>query len=124
MAIKTIEKRRKLQRRRLRSKHKMVGTLQKPRLLVNKSSRHVYAQLVDDISGKTITGVSDLNPELKGKIGDKDKKRDVAFKVGFAVAEIAKQKGIEKVIFDRGGYRYHGRVKSLAEGARKGGLQF
>ncbi|MBD3168257.1 MAG: 50S ribosomal protein L18 [candidate division Zixibacteria bacterium] len=124
MAIKTIEKSRKLQKRRLRSKRKMVGTAEKPRLLINKTLKHIYAQLVDDVGGTTLCGVSDLNPDVKGAIKDKDKKSEVAFKVGGAIAELAKEKSIEQVIFDRGGFPYRGRVKALAEGARKGGLKF
>ena len=102
----------------------MVGTSDKPRLLVNKSLKHIYAQLIDDVSGKTIAGVSDLNSAVKEKLSNEDKKSEVAFKVGGAIAELAKQKGVETVVFDRGGYQYHGRIKSLAEGARKGGIKF
>ncbi|MCP4632882.1 MAG: 50S ribosomal protein L18 [candidate division Zixibacteria bacterium] len=124
MAIKTKEKAQRQLKRKLRTKYKMVGTSERPRLFVNKTLRHVYAQLIDDVSGVTISGVSDLSPVLKDKIEEKDKKGDVAFKVGGFIAEVAKQKGIEKVIFDRGGHRYHGRIKSIAEGARKAGLDF
>lgn len=124
MAEKVALKQRRLRKRRLRSKKKMVGTSDKPRLYVNKTLRHIYVQLIDDVSGITLTGVSDLNPDLQGLIKDGDKKRDIAFKVGGAIAEIAREKGIEKIVFDRGGFQYRGRVRALADGARKGGLKF
>jgi large subunit ribosomal protein L18 len=124
MAEKVALKQRRLRKRRLRSKKKMVGTSDKPRLYVNKTLRHIYAQLIDDVSGITLTGISDLNPDLQGLIKDGDKKRDIAFKVGGAIAEIAREKGIEKIVFDRGGFQYRGRVRALADGARKGGLKF
>jgi large subunit ribosomal protein L18 len=124
MAEKVALKQRRLRKRRLRSKKKMVGTSDKPRLYINKTLRHIYAQLIDDVSGITLTGISDLNPDLQGLIKDSDKKRDIAFKVGGAIAEIARKKGIDKIVFDRGGFQYRGRVRALADGARKGGLKF
>lgn len=97
------------------------GTSNTPRLCVFRSNKHIYAQLIDDEKGTTILAVNDL--ELKNK-KKKDNKKNIASEVGEAIANKAKEKGIKKVVFDRGGYRYHGRVKALAEGARKGGLEF
>ncbi|EKD99740.1 MAG: 50S ribosomal protein L18 [uncultured bacterium] len=103
-------------RRKLRVRGKITGTGETPRLTVFRSLRHVYAQLIDDVSGKTL--VEAHSAEAKGK------KSEVAFKVGKILAEKAKEKKIKKAVFDRNGYRYHGRVKSLADGAREGGLVF
>ncbi|HUL04192.1 MAG TPA: 50S ribosomal protein L18 [Gemmatimonadales bacterium] len=108
-------------RRHLRVRKKVRGTAARPRLVVFRSSKHTYAQLVDDDRGATLIGASDrsegLTVEGKGKAGK-------GFAVGRLVAEKAKAKGITKVVFDRAGYRYHGRVKAVADGARKGGLEF
>ena len=108
-------------RRHLRVRKKVAGTPERPRLVVFRSSKHTYAQLVDDDRGATLLGASDrsegLTVEGKGKAGK-------GFAVGRLVAEKAKAKGITKVVFDRAGYRYHGRVKAVADGARKGGLEF
>lgn len=105
-----------------RIRKKIVGTPERPRLRVFKSSKHIYAQIIDDTSGHTLAAVSTLHKEimsadLKGKISK-------ANKVGSLIALQAKEKGIEKVVFDRGGYIYHGRVKSLSDGAREAGLDF
>ena len=108
-------------RRRVRSK--ISGTADKPRLSVFKSSKHVYAQLIDDQSGNTIAAASTVSKNMKDELGDKPKK-EMAEAIGEYIAKTAKEKGIFKVVFDRSGYKYHGIVKSLAEGARKGGLQF
>ena len=111
------------QERRFRIKQRIrkvvIGTQDVPRLSVFRSNRDIYAQVVNDNEGKTLASASSLKMEGKGK-----NKTELAFEVGKALAEIAKQNGIEKVVFDRGGYLYHGRVKSLADGARKGGLKF
>jgi len=88
---------------------------------VNRSSRHIYAQLIDDTTGRVLTGVSTLSAELKNK---KMKPVAIALEVGKLIAEKAKTLGVKKVVFDRAGYRYHGRVKAVAEGARQGGLEF
>ena len=103
---------------------KIKGTTGQPRLTVYKSLRHIYAQLVDDESGITLTGVSSLNPQVKKEISSEDSKIEISKKVGLFLAKLAKEKGIEKVVFDRNRYPYHGRVKSLAQGAREGGLKF
>lgn len=111
------------QERRVRIKQRIrkivTGTQEVPRLSVFRSNKGIYAQLVNDIESNTLAAASSLKMDTSGK-----NKTEIAFEVGKALAEAAKQKGIEQVVFDRGGYLYHGRVKSLAEGARKGGLKF
>ena len=93
----------------------------KPRLSVHRSGRHIYAQVIDDTAGKTIAAASTLDSDLKGKTGAT---RDGAAAVGKAVAERAKKAGVSTVVFDRGGFLFHGRVKALADAAREGGLEF
>lgn len=100
-----------------------MGTAERPRLSVFRSLRHVFAQLVDDTSGRTLASASSLSKETRGSAGGK-KKKDIGKAVGLLLAQKAKAAGIEAVKFDRGGYLYHGRVKALAEGAREGGLKF
>ncbi len=108
-------------RRHLRVRKKVQGTPERPRLVVFRSSKHIYAQLVDDQRGVTLAGVADMSEGLavegKGKVAR-------SFALGRLIAAKAKEKGIVKVVFDRGGYQYHGRVKAVADGARKGGLEF
>jgi large subunit ribosomal protein L18 len=116
----------KLRSRIRRKKHirKIVhGTPERPRLVVFRSSNHVYLQLVDDVAGRTLTGVSSLSPELRERVA-KLKPAEVSMAVGEACAKKALEKNIQQVVFDRNGFPYHGRVKAVAEGARKGGLQF
>jgi large subunit ribosomal protein L18 len=103
-------------RRHLRVRGKVAGTGERPRLVVFRSHKHIYAQIVDDVAQKTVLSVTDSG--LKGKKSEK------SAAVGKLVAEKAKAAGITKVVFDRGGYRYHGRVKAVADGAREGGLEF
>lgn len=109
--------------RRLRIKRsirsKISGTAERPRLTVFRSNQHIYAQLIDDLSGHTIASASSHDEGLAT-----GKKADVSTAVGEKLAERAKEKGVETAVFDRNGYRYHGRVKALADGARKGGLAF
>ncbi len=93
----------------------------KPRLSVHRSGRHIYAQVIDDAAGKTIAAASTLDKDVKGKTGAT---RDAAAAVGKAVAERAKKAGVSAVVFDRGGFLFHGRVKALADAAREGGLEF
>jgi large subunit ribosomal protein L18 len=93
----------------------------KPRLSVHRSGRHIYAQVIDDKAGKTLAAASTLDKELKGKTGAT---RNGAAAVGKAVAERAKKAGVSSVVFDRGGFLFHGRVKALADAAREGGLEF
>jgi len=114
------EKRKKREQRRKRVRKKVKGTKERPRLCVVKSLKHIYAQIVDDTEGKVLSFASDL--ELNNKEGLK--KVEIAREVGKLIAKKAKEKNIEKVCFDRSGYKYHGRVKALAEGAREGGLKF
>lgn len=97
------------------------GTAERPRLSVFRSNKEIYAQIIDDRSGKTLAAVSSRDKALSKAKGTKT---EIANEVGKAIAEAAKKAGIEQVAFDRGGYLYHGRVKSLAEGAREGGLKF
>jgi large subunit ribosomal protein L18 len=101
-----------------RVRAKISGTDQKPRLSVFRANQHIYAQLIDDLSGKTLAAASSL--EIKSKV----KKAEIATEVGKLLAGKAKEKSISAVVFDRGGFAYHGRVKALAEGAREGGLKF
>ena len=105
------------QLRHLRVRKKVSGTAERPRLVVFRSDKHIYAQLVDDDAGRTIATVSSL------RVGSGSKSAKAA-EVGKQVAVVAKDKGITRVVFDRGGYKYHGRVKAVADGAREGGLEF
>jgi large subunit ribosomal protein L18 len=106
-------------RRHLRVRNKITGTAERPRLVVFRSLKHIYAQLVDDTANRTFATVSDLGIEPGG-----GKKGERAAEVGKLIAERAKTAGITRVVFDRAGYRYHGRIKAVADGARKGGLEF
>jgi large subunit ribosomal protein L18 len=108
---------------RMRIRQVVRGAQERPRLAVYKSGRHIYAQVIDDGSGSTLAHASTLDPGLR-KEGKAGANRDAAGRVGTLVAERAKKAGVSKVVFDRGGYRYHGRVKALAEAARSGGLEF
>lgn len=110
-------------RRQKRVRAKIFGKKEKPRLSVFRSHKHIYAQLIDDEKGRILLAASDL--EIKNSnLKDKKSKVDKAKEVGKLIAKKALAKKIEKVVFDRGGYKYHGRVKALAEGAREGGLKF
>ena len=108
-------------RRHTRVRKKVTGTASRPRLVVSRSTRHVFVQVVDDTLGTTLASASTMEPELRSFDGDKSAK---AKKVGELVAERAKSAGVDSVVFDRGGNKYHGRVAALAEGAREGGLAF
>ena len=120
MKDRSIKKQRSRLKRARRVRGKVVGTSEKPRLVVHKSLNHVYAQLVDDTSRKTITGVS----SLKGSLNSDGKQMDKAKAVGTAIAGKAKDLGIKTIVFDRSGYRYHGNIKALAQAAREAGLEF
>jgi large subunit ribosomal protein L18 len=109
--------------RRKRIRRSLVGTTERPRLSVFRSIKHIYAQIIDDADGHTLASASSLDV-TGNKQKPKDKKIQVSEKVGSEVATRAQQQGIKKVVFDRGGYKYHGRVKVLANAARKGGLEF
>ncbi|MCH8018257.1 50S ribosomal protein L18 [candidate division KSB1 bacterium] len=114
--------------RRLRKKkriHKIVsGTSERPRLAVFRSARNIYAQLIDDVANRTLAGVSTLTPDLNAQVSKAKGKVDAAKLVGKAIADKAKALKVETVVFDRGGYLYHGRVRAIAEGARENGLKF
>jgi large subunit ribosomal protein L18 len=110
-------------KRKARVRRRIHGTVERPRLSVFRSARHMYAQIIDDVSGQTLVSASTLSKDLAEKIKGKEK-AEVANLVGQAIGTKAKEKGIAKVVFDRNGYLYHGRVKALSEGARKAGLDF
>jgi large subunit ribosomal protein L18 len=110
-------------RRHRRVRRRVSGIPQRPRLAVFRSLNHIYAQVIDDSSGRTLAAASDLEADLRGQCDGK-RKTEVADLVGVAIARKAAEKGIKVVVFDRGGSKYHGRVKALAEAARKGGLSF
>jgi large subunit ribosomal protein L18 len=114
-----VTKRQARLRRRRRVRARVTGTTQRPRLSVYRSNRGVFAQLIDDDKGHTVAAVNWIEPELRKLTASEQAKR-----AGELLAERAKAAGVETCVFDRGGYRYHGRVKSLAEGAREGGLVF
>lgn len=107
-------------RRHQRVRRKINGTPERPRLVVTRSNRHMFVQVVDDVAGNTLAWASTMEPELRANDGDKTAKARI---VGELVAERAKEIGIEEVVFDRGGHKYHGRVAAVAEGAREGGLK-
>lgn len=116
--------RRRKDRIRFRIKKKIQGTAERPRLVVFRSLNHVYAQLVDDVNSKTIVSASSKSKEIEDKVKDAKGKVDRSKEVGKLIGEKAKSANIEKVVFDRNGYLYHGRVKALADGARESGLHF
>ena len=107
-------------KRHNRVRGKISGTAERPRLCVFRSENHIYAQIIDDVAGNTLVSASSVEKSFEGKGGN----IEAARKIGAVIAERALKKGIEDVVFDRGGYIYHGRVKALAEGAREGGLKF
>ena len=111
------------ERRKLRIRRKIAGGSERPRLSVFRSGRHVYAQVVNDVDGKTLAAASTLSRDLKSTL-DNDNKTDAAKKVGALIAKICLERKIDKVVFDRNGYLYHGRVKALADAAREAGLKF
>ncbi|WP_460800326.1 50S ribosomal protein L18 [Nocardioides pacificus] len=108
-------------RRQVRGRKKISGTAERPRLVVTRSSKHITAQVVDDLVGKTLVSASTLEADLRSLDGDKTAK---AKRVGELVAARAKENGVESVVFDRAGNKYHGRIAALADGAREGGLSF
>jgi len=121
--LKKIDKNQKRKERHYSIRNKIVGTPERPRLNIFKSSKHIYAQVIDDATGTTLASASTLDKELVNQIAELTK-TDAAKLVGKTVGERAKNKGINAVVFDRGGYLYHGRVKLLADGARESGLEF
>jgi large subunit ribosomal protein L18 len=129
-------KRQREDKRKKRVRSKIFGTGKRPRLSIFRSNDHIYAQAIDDVKGVTLVSASDKEVRVDGKKSNAEKseatggteggsrKLDIAYKVGELIAKKAAKKKIKKVVFDRSGYKYHGRVASLAEGARKGGLKF
>ncbi len=118
MALSKSEKRNRIH---LRIRKTISGTAERPRLCVFRSNKEIYAQIIDDLTGNTLGAASSRDKDI---VATKASKSDVAKLVGKAIAEKATKSGVESVVFDRGGYLYHGRVKQLAEGAREGGLKF
>ena len=124
MADKNIVKRQKLLRRKSRIHKKVLGTPEKPRLAVFRSLKHIYIQFIDDLAENTLASVSTRSPQALEKLKGAKSKVDAGFILGQLAGEIARGKGISKVVFDRSGYLFAGRVKAVAEGARKAGLKF
>ena len=118
--VSKIDKKAMRMRRHIRVRGKVSGTPERPRLNVFRSNANIYAQLIDDVNGVTLVAANTLEKSFEGATGN----AEAAKKVGLILAERAKEKGIEQVVFDRGGYIYHGRVAALAEGAREAGLKF
>ncbi|OEU75367.1 MAG: 50S ribosomal protein L18 [Desulfuromonadales bacterium C00003093] len=121
---KTSPRRKARLKRRQRIRKRLSGTSERPRMTVFRSSRHIYAQIVDDEKSVTLSEASSLTPEIKSMAGDLEDKKAVAKEVGRLIAQRAKEKGIGVVAFDRGGCLYHGRIKALADAAREGGIDF
>lgn len=120
--IKKISRNKLRKRRHKRIRKKVFGTKERPRLVVFRSAKHMYAQIIDDTIGKTLVAANTLQKDVAEKITDDMSRIDIARLVGEIVGKRAKAKGIEKVVFDRAGYKYHGRVAALADGAREAGL--
>lgn len=118
--IQKADKNKIRQKRHLRVRNRVIGTAERPRLNVFRSLAHIYAQVIDDEKGITLAAASSMDKDFEGKGGN----IEAAKKVGLAIAKKALDKGIKSVVFDRGGYIYHGRVAALAEAAREGGLEF
>jgi large subunit ribosomal protein L18 len=120
---KAKEKKLARQRRHARVRRRVHGTPERPRLTVFRSLKHIHAQVIDDTQGHTLVAASTLDAEVRGQLADKDKSAQAAI-VGEVLARRALEAGVEQIVFDRSGYKYHGRVKSLADAARKAGLEF
>ena len=118
--VSNVNKKAMRMKRHVRVRGKVSGTSERPRLNVFRSNANIYAQIIDDVNGVTLVSANTLEKDFEGAAGN----CEAAKKVGLVLAERAKAKGIDKVVFDRGGYIYHGRVAALAEGAREGGLEF
>jgi len=119
MAMKIVGR----ERRKLRIRKKVSGTQERPRLSVFRSAKHIYAQVIDDVSGQTLAYASTLSKDLKGTL-EEDNKVNAAKKVGALIGKICKSKKIDRVVFDRNGYMFHGRIEALAQAARDAGLDF
>jgi len=118
------QKRERRERAHLRVRARVQGTGERPRLSVYKSLRYIYAQVIDDVRGVTLAAAGSKDPAVRGQLSKSTASQEAAKLVGALVAERARERGIEKVVFDRGGYIYHGNVKALADAAREKGLQF
>jgi len=112
------------QRRHLRLRQKVKGTAQRPRLCVNRTLKHIHAQLIDDVAGVTLAAASTVQSGLAAQFESGKGNREAARTIGTIIAERAREKGVEAIVFDRNGYKYHGAVKELADAAREAGLQF
>ena len=124
MADKHLVKKFRQERSKMRVRKKVVGSPTRPRLCVYRSARNIYAQIIDDIEGRTLVSCSSIDKDMVETVKNAKKKSDLSMIVGEGVAKKALSKGIEAVVFDRSRYQYHGRVKLVAEGARKAGLKF
>lgn len=123
MADKNVRRKARANRRRMRVRGKIQGTAERPRLTVAKSLKNVFVQIVDDEAQKTVIGTASNAPAVREAIKDDMTRIDVARLVGKTIAQLAKEKGVERVVFDRNQYRFHGRIKAVADGAREGGLK-
>lgn len=119
--FKKVDRKKSRVKRHLRVRNKISGTAVRPRLAVYRSEKNIYAQIIDDVAGRTLVSASSLDKDFDAKVGSN---KEAAKAVGTLLAKKALEKGIEEVVFDRGGYVYHGRVQELAEGAREAGLKF
>ncbi|MCH9032606.1 MAG: 50S ribosomal protein L18 [candidate division Zixibacteria bacterium] len=124
MADRVIKKQRAIKKRRTRIRGRVFGSTERPRLTVKRSAKHVYAQIIDDVKRVTLASAGSLNKELASEIKSAKSSVEKAKIVGKALAAVAKERGISKVVFDRNGCLFHGRIKALADGARAGGLDF
>jgi len=121
--FKRVDRAQNRKKKHLRLRNQIEGTAQRPRLNVFRSAKHIYAQIIDDEQGRTLVSASTIDPAFRAQ-SETGGTRDAARQVGRLVAERAKEQGITRVVFDRGGYIYHGRIQALADGAREGGLEF
>lgn len=120
----SISRAKSREKRKRRVRRKVLGTAERPRLSVFRSAKNIYAQIIDDTSFSTLVQVSTISKDVKDQVKGKSGNKDGASMIGKLIAQKAQEKGIKKVVFDRNGFLYHGRVKSLAEAAREGGLEF
>ena len=120
--VKMLKSRRQIRHRRVRKK--ISGNSERPRMAVFRSLNHIYVQIIDDSQGHTLVAASSLDPEIRSGVNRSEAKSEVSTLVGKLIAERAAEKGVKTVVFDRGGFKYHGRTKALAEAARQGGLAF
>ncbi len=124
MSTKIYARALKRSKKRVRIRKKISGATERPRLAVFRSAKNIYVQIIDDVQRRSLCGVSTVTPSLQKDVAKAKSKLEAAKLVGAAIAQAAKELKIESVVFDRGGYLYHGRVKAVADGAREGGLKF